>query len=599
MKIRILLLIMGLVLFSLLLGCDNDEDDDANDEGDDDTGAADDDADDSYKEPWNDEPARPIVTIASPQPGEFLDSSTFTVSGTVSGVPAENVYVNDEEVLLTGATFQTTVNFTGDRIMPVYVNALTTDMLSGGDRVVAVRGEMLDPAETIDDALFIALGDELFISLGALLDDAFAELDLGSLFEQFNPIIDFLGTTVSVTEAVIGGAALDGEFRADGVHVFGELQDITLGLQLEGLFSDEATITIGGMSLDMLMNVTVVDGTAQVSVSSIDLAHSNVTYDGSLGFLGSIGINLLLSAVEGVVELAVKLVVPDVLEGVLADLALDTTLIGFDLSLALTTVDIDAGAMITGLDMNVSLTDPAAHPWPRGSLTTAGAPPDLLTGRPSEATVFAFGLALDDDFLNRFLYSVAEADLLKLTVADPAIEPDALPLPLTAGVLGSLLSGFTSIDPSIQASIKLYPQVPPVALADQTGAIYIYLPDMRIEFYLHPTGHAPWRAMTLSMMMVFSLDLDAVDGDAFLLAVPEFVLDIKMLDNPLGDNGFIFDLLSEWLTDLVAPLINYIFGELPIDLPPLAGLEIDPLWLGTAGENLDYWTGYLGLTYVP
>lgn len=599
MKVRILLLILTLVLFSTLIGCDNDDDDD-DDSGDDDTGDADDDTDEGYKEPWNDEPDRPIVTITSPQPGEFLDSNTFTVSGSVTGAPAEKVYVNDEEVALNGATFQTTVTHNGDRIMPVYASALTADMLAGGDRVVAVRGEMADPTTIVEDALLVALGDDLFTSLGAMLDEEFTELDLSSLFEQINPIIDLLGTTVSITQLVIGGAALDGEFADDGVHVFGELQDLTLGLTIEGLLSDEATIAIGAMSLDMKMDVTLIDGAAQVTVSSIDLAHSDVTYDGSLGFLGSAGIDLLLKAVEGIIELAVKSIVPGLLEGLLADLTLDTTLIGFDLSLGLTTIDVAAGAMIAGVDFNISLTDPADHPWPNGSLTTTGATPDMLTGRPAEATEFALGLALDDDFLNRFLFGAAEADLLQLTVADPSIDPDAtLPLTLTAGVLGALLTGFASVDPSIQASVEVYPQMPPVALTDANGAMYIYLPDMRIDFYLHPAGHAPWRAMTLSTMMVFSLDLNAVDSDALLLAVPEFVLDIKMLDNPLGDSGFIFDLLSEWLTDLVAPLLNSVLGALPIDLPPLAGLEIDPLWLGTAGENLDYWTGYFGLTYVP
>ncbi|HPM77784.1 MAG TPA: hypothetical protein PK961_11870 [bacterium] len=598
MKVRILLLILGLVLFSVLIGCENEDDDD-DDSGDDDTGAADDDTDEGYQEPWNDEPERPIVTITSPQPGEFLETNTFTVSGTVTGAPAEKVYVNDEEVALNGATFQTTVTHNGDRIMPVYASALTADMLSGGDRVVAVRGEMADPAEIVEDALLVALGDELFTSLGALLDEQFTELDLSELFEPLNPVIDILGTTVSITQLVIGGAALDGEFADDGVHVFGELQDLTLGLTIEGLLSDEATITIGAMSLDMKMDVTLVDGTAQVTVSSIDLAHSDVTYDGSLGFLGSAGLDLLLKAVEGVIELAAKSIVPGLLEGLLADLTLDTTLIGFDLSLGLTTVDIAAGAMIAGVDFNISLTDPADHPWPNGSLTTTGTAPDMLTGRPADATEFALGLALNDDFLNRFLFGAAEADLLQLTVADPSIDPDALPLPLTAGVLGALLPGFASVDPSIQASVELYPMTPPVALTDANGAMFIYLPDMRIDFYLHPAGHAPWRAMTLSTMMVFSLDLNAVDGEALLLAVPEFVLDIKMLDNPLGDSGFVFNLLSEWLTDLVAPLLNSILGALPIDLPPLAGLEIDPLWLGTAGESLDYWTGYFGLTYAP
>ena len=458
MNRRLLYVLLPLICLALLAGCQErsvNVDHHAN--------ATDDDQadDDAGSTPWDNEPARPLVTIQQPTPGEFFADATAPVSGEVTGVPVTQVFVNDQPVAVQDGHFQTTVSFAADQqVLPIYVLAKTDDGRFGGDRVVAMRGEMRAPEKNIDDALRVGLGDDVFTVIGAAVAQLFQNLDLGPIFASLNPIIDFLGITVDITAATIGGAQFSGEFTDQGLHIFGELTDVTLTADVTAFGNTSTTtITIGTLSLDMLADVLFKDGSVAVTVSSINAAHSDVTYDGPLpALLGKAGTDLLLGAIEGVVELLGRDLLPNLLSQWILTAVLDTVQIGFDIHAGLTSLDIGPGAAMAGLALNVFLTDPNPEPWPYGSLFTPGAPPDMLFARPPAAQSFGVALALSANFLNRFLFSAAEAELLNFAVGDPALVNDALPLPLTAGVLAGLMPAFGDIDPdeSLVLVMKLF-----------------------------------------------------------------------------------------------------------------------------------------------
>lgn len=596
MKTTRLLLILLLIFSLFVFGCDEDNDDD----DDDDATPTDDDTDDeAYDQPWDEDLARPIVRINQPDDGEFIVGGAVTVRGTVTGEPADELLINGKPVnIVSGGQFQTTVNFSnGQTVLPIYASASTTEGAIGADRVVAIRGEMSEPEQIVEDALLLMLGDEAFPAIDTILAQALVDLDLLPLFADLNPIIDALGVTVDVTAASIGGANVEGEFTDGGMHFYAELTEVTLGTSTTFLgIPSDSSVTLASIGLDIDADVELRDGAVTVTIAGIDVSHGDVSYEGILGFLGAPITSLLLNVVEGVVELAVRLAVPGLLENVLTDLAFQTVLIGFDIEAGLTTLDIGPGAAVLGLDLNVFLTDPIAHDWPRGSLATPGLPPDPLTDRPAEAASFGLGVSLGDDLLNRIFYGVAESDLLSFSLDDTGTFDDALEVSLTAGTLAVLLPAFADVNPQIPAMVRLYPAVPPLTLPSDDGALTLVVPDMRVEFYLLPPEEDPWLALTMAAYLEFGIDMNATGDGALLFAFPIANATVQTLDNPIGEAAPVIDPIVDWLTQTVQPLLNLIFENLPIRIPEVFGVTVDPLWIGTAGENLDYWTSYIGLT---
>jgi len=558
--------------------------------------------DDAGSEPWDENPARPIVTINQPTPGEFFTEGAVTVSGTVTGLPVDEVLVNGKPVAVNGGAFHAPVSFApNEPVLPIYVSALTDTGRFGADRVAVIRGEMSEPQERIEDGLVVGLGNDIFPLIGGVVANVFDQLDLGPFFAQLNPIIDFLGIIVNVTAATVGGGSFTGEFTDDGLHIYGELTDLSLTTELttpNG--TSTTTVTIDSMSLDLVADALVYSGYVTVAINSLDVAHGRVTYEGPLPrIIGAWGTSLLLDIVEGVVEWAAQSLLPDALVDVLSSLVLDTVQIGFDIHAGLSYLEIGPGAAMAGVTLNLFLTDPNPHPWPQGSLFEAGDAPDMLTARPPEARHFGLALALSQNFLNRFLYSAAEAELLDFNVGDPAYADDPIPLPLSAGLLAGLMPGFEVVDPDTPATLHLAPMVPAIAVARDSGALTLYVPDYRVEFYLHPPDTEPWRALTMSVAVESAIDLNLDPDGAIRISLPGGVVLAQILDDPIGEGGVVTDVLADWLTQLIMPALDTILRLLPIQLPNIAGVAFDPLWLGTAGENQTFWTGYVGLEYEP
>ncbi len=524
----------------------------------------------------------------------------MTLRGTVTDLVTEQVLINDRPVPVHGGVFATTLSFPADSpVLPIYVLAIADNGSYGGDHAAVVRGTMAAPEANIENALQVGLGNDLFTVIGDAVAGAFVDLDLGPFFAGLNPIVDLFGVTVDVTAATIGGASFDGAFVTDGVLLYGELTDVVLTVDVTALGSTSTTtITLSSLSVDIHADALVYSGYVTVSINSIDVAHDGLTYDGPLSpLIGRFGVDLLLDTVEGVIEFAVQLLVPNALEDVLTSLVYDAVLLGFDIHAGLASLDIGPGAAMAGLSLNVFLTDPADHPWPHGSLFTAGDPPDMLNGRPDPALDFGFALAFSDNFLNRFLFSACEADLLTFDVGDPAVVNDPIPLTLNAGILGGLLPAFADLDPSIPASLHLSPMAPPVAVPQADGSFTLLVPDYRLDFYLYPPDAEPWLALSLTMRAAGALDLNLDDGGALRVSVPAGEIEFLLLDDPIGETAAIPTTLADWISQLLAPLLDEVLQLVPIRLPAIGDVQIDPLWLGTAGEAGNFWTGYFGMTY--
>jgi len=594
-------LLLVLIFALLLAACATDESKEEENtpapdgETDDDTTAP------PFDEPWDNPTTRPIVHITSPQPGAILPAAAVPVSGSVSGLPVEQVLINGAATAVNDqGQFTTTLSFAADDpVLPIYVSAESDDGVFGADRAVAVHGELRPPEEAVADAAFFALGDEAFTVLGALLSQTFTGLDLTPFFEPLNPIIDIGGVTLSVTTATIGGAELAGELTADGLQFTGALTDLVLETKLKiGILPEStSTITISKVGVSMLADITLIDGTATASLKNVDLFFEDVVIEPALpDFI----VNLALGAIEGIVEFALESLVPPALEDLLPALSLDTVVLGFDLELALTTLDMGLGAMSVGLDLNLFLTDLASDmPWPNGSLATPGDPPAIVTGRPPVATTFGLGWALSDDLVNRLLWVVADTGLLATSIGPEGVVSDGIALPLTAGTLALFFPGLSNIDPATPASMNLMPMMPPLALPGEDGRMTLRFPDYRVELYLHPPDRAPWLALTISADLAFAIDAEVTPDGALKLLFPAAGFTLNYLDNPLGDDASLPSALADWLTQALAPLLELIFSSLPIELPPVFGVQATPLWWGTAGPNFDFWTAYWGLAYTP
>jgi hypothetical protein len=119
-----------------------------------------------------------------------------------------------------------------------------------------------------------------------------------------------------------------------------------------------------------------------------------------------------------------------------------------------------------------------------------------------------------------------------------------------------------------------------------------------MDVYLDPADHDPWRAMQISLDLLFGVDVNVNDG-ALTLRLPALKVGFLMIDNPLNEDASLASFIFDWLPDLLGGIIDLVLSGIAIQLPDIDGLSIDPLWWGVAGENLDYWTFYFGLAYAP
>jgi hypothetical protein len=592
----IFLLISLLLFFVACSDEDEGDDDDDNDEGDDD----DDDTsgDPDYTEPWNEDLPVGEIEITMPESGAFVTTDQVVVRGVVSGGEIPEVWVNDEVVAVTGGAFQTTVAFAdGQTVLPIYVATTADAEVFGADKVTVFQGQMSPFDELLTDAMFVTLGDQALDVIGELVGGLLADLDLMPVLEPLNPIIDTESLTLSITSAAVGGSEFAGAFTDGGFGFTGALLDVNLGIEATiGVLPLTLEMTIGRFNFQGLADLLVADGAVSVAITAVDFNHEDLEVTGTLpeGV-----VDLVLGLVEGVVENVITGTLPGLLEQLLADLHVETTLIGFDLVLELSTLDIDTGALVAGLDLNASLTDPdSTLPWPRGSLYTEGAAPDLLADRPTEAAEFGLGASLGDDLLNRVLLGVADSKLLELAIGGAGTQPDAIELELNAGTLAFVFPSLGSVDPATRASLVLTPMAVPVALPAADGRLTLRVPDWRLAVYLHPEGQAEWLALEMSIDLEMALDADPTNDGALTVALPALGMHAAFLYNPLSDQAPLIDFLVDWLPELLAGLLNSVLPGLPIGLPEIGGVAIDVLYWDTLGENQDYWTAYFGLSYA-
>jgi hypothetical protein len=593
---RLLVALIALLGFALFFAAC--EEDDSNDESESPTPETDDDDDVSPppSDPWNHEPARPHVEILTPQPGAFVDSSTVEVQGRVTGASVSEVFVNDEAVDAPDGQFTTAVSFPDDQVvLPIYVLAASDEdeqMPAGAGRTIAFHGEMSPTDELVPDAALVALGNQALDVINAVLMQALSGLDLLPLLEPLNPIVDTPLLKVEITAASIGDVNVDSVFRMDGWGFTGSFNNVELGLKVTTLgIPSDITMTVAAFTFQGLFDVVVDADGARVAMYDFDLAHSGLSVDG----LPQFAVELVLDAVEGVLEYVVTNALPPALEGILAALTIDTVQLGFDLQLTLSSMGISDGIFTTGLDLNAFVVDPdPALPWPRGSLATPGAPPMWQNSRPPAAREFGFGASVADDLVNRILLLAADSQLLNLTIG----ANQTIPISLNAGTLAAIFTSLSAVDPDTPVTLALSLATPPVALAAEDGSLTLHVPDYRMDVYLDPADHDPWRAMQISLDLLFGVDVNVNDG-ALTLRLPALKVGFLMIDNPLNEDASLASFIFDWLPDLLGGIIDLVLSGIAIQLPDIDGLSIDPLWWGVAGENLDYWTFYFGLAYAP
>lgn len=596
---RIPIFLLMLVLAWSVFACSNDENDD--DENNDDPSTGDDDTTEEpdYIDPWNEDLDIATVRIVTPQPGVIVDADQVVVQGTVAGSDTEEILINGESAPVNNGAFSATVEFAdGQTVLPIYAATSPRASVFGAEKIVAYRGQLAPADEVVPDALLLALGNDALDVVGALVGELLRDIDLMPALEGLNPVVDSDALTVVITSAAIGGATFEGAFLNGGAGFSASLTDVVLGLEVTiGSLPLAIEMTIGAFNIDGLVDLLLNDGDAQVRINVLDISHSDVT---ATGALPANVIDLLLGVVEGVIENLVAGMLPDALEGILTSLNIKTTLIGFDLELGLSSMDVAAGGLVAGFDINAALTDPPADlPWPRASLRTPNAAPNIIGNRPSEAQRFGVGAAVSDDLLNRVMLGVADSGLLNLAIGGPGTHDDVIELPLDAGTLALLFSTFGSIDPTTEASLVLTVGAVPVAVPRNDGSLTLRVPDYRLEVFLHPTGSDPWRAMEISLDLAFALDANPAEGGALSIALPALSMDYGFIENPLGETAPLIEFLAGWLPELLGGLLNAVLAELPIAIPDIAGVGVDVLAWDTMGPGQDYWTAYFGLDYTP
>jgi hypothetical protein len=498
----------------------------------------------------------PVLKVTSPSRGTVQSGlADVEVRGTVtpsleSGAPVERVEVNG---------VRATVDLDGGWVARVPVGAGATMLKTvavdaeGGearDTRTVQAGNLVPLNTTVTDGITAAISDDAFARIGEMAGNLIATMDLGTMVQQMNPVVDSGGgpdclyaqafiRDLDMASANIGLIPYQG-----GLTLQAELfsLDVPLDTQYAVACLDGSTavrIRADRIFIQGDLAVTVAGGALDVSLGNITLDIDGLDIDAS-GVPGTIIDMLALdSVIQWVAPYAVELFMGPMINDALGGLAmvgpLNLDVAGRTLEMGVTPTAIEFSPVGGELRMNSRFFVQGAESAPGYIFTENGVPAmDAADG---------FQLALADDAINQLMTGFHAVGAMNMEIPHRAGHLDAL-------AVNALL--------------------PPMMSASGTdGTMKLIVGDMMVTAMAQGSAQA-----RLAFNVEVEMAMDST-GNVMKLALQPPVIHIDTTDEIPNVTGFTDDQLEAINGAVIQATMDHLLplvGAIP--LPTLAGVAL-------------------------
>jgi hypothetical protein len=455
---------------------------------------------------------------------------------------------------------------------------------------------------------------DLIPTNGRLTLDVVVQLSVSSAQDPGQIIAS---TTVAGDSDLLDWLGIDFSFDTDVINercdVWLDPTNVRVGTTVD-MALDPSTglvdVEIGALTVDLDLDGFRIDGCILGGLD--DLVG---TLDSVLGFFGLDLMDLLLSALQPVIDDALGSVLDDLevtLEEVFSSLRLSTEIPLGDAVLALdvapSTLEITPAGLRLALAGAVDpgpLPDPCISRYVTGGSRQTGLGPPAL-GEGSATYNHHLGLFVDDDFLNQVLYGAWYRGVLCFELADGADSGIDLPIPIDTSLLGLLAPGeyddlFPETKPLVMAT---RPAAPPEAFMDGDNDVDIEIDDLGLDLYAELDGRLTRVAgFDISALAGVDLVFDGTSGDlAIDLAfdpATDLYIDVGYNELKPASSEALESGIGGIVNTVVGPLLDGLTEGLAFALPSFEGIGLSGLTIGGAGPGQDFLGVYANLGVVP
>lgn len=504
---------------------------------------------------------------------------------------------------------------------------------AGLDNLEVIAQGLIPDSIPLPDPLFASQGDECgswpfdwaCIHYNLTVSNFVAGLALEQL--EVTPQNGFIDVEL-VLDVSVSSSSSPGRIEA---WVNGDLSifDLDLVDQRCNVWMDPTPITVGTSIAMNLVPVPNGSPTVNVEIASPTLAFDldGFNIDGCL--LG--GLDEFLNVIDDVlnffnVDLEALLIsaIQPALQGTLDGLldTLETTVedifsalvLSQELALGETVLTVDVAPSrlaITPAGLRLGLAgsvDPGPFPAEcvsqyvtAGSLETGTGTPTV--GEGADVYDHHLGLFVDDDFVNSLMYGLWYGGLLCVDLSDAG--GFDLPIPIDTSLLGLLAPGhYDELFPeTAPLQMKTRPEGPPIATMAGNHDIDLTVDTLGLDLYAGLDGRMT-RVVGFDIDADVGVDLD-FDGVSGMLALlidfdPATALALSVGYNELRPESSttLETGIGGIVNSFLGPLLGDLLGGIEFGLPSFAGLGLDGLAIGAAGDSGDFLGVYATLGLV-
>ncbi|HEY8515334.1 MAG TPA: hypothetical protein VIS07_07465 [Candidatus Binatia bacterium] len=568
------------------------------------------------------------VTIDTPVHGAFSQASSVTVTGHTTGVgPAgADLTINDVAVpLAPDGTFTTNVPLFPEIVFnPIAARLVRRfDGLTVHDRVVVVAGASVADGDASPNGVALRINDRGFDSIEPVAT-TLVEIDPATLVPAGTKVMEdycyaplgslCLGSvdvTISGTPppsiGPIGIAidsqtgSLDGDISledlrvtvnidsASGIPIHCELA-ITVGLTQ--IFGDYGLSPLAGqptrVDVQQIGNVVVQasDTTHITDCSGLfgDLTESLIgSAIGDVGALFANGMQDFLNTVDASGNTPIAGAIETALAGV--DIAGPVgSGLGIDLYAPFTSIDEDPVGITFAADVAATATPVPGAPDLTASYHVDESFPTFGATTPVQNLPYGIGLGISTSGFNQLLRAQIETGLLRTRIHE--IDLGGGPIPLSAALLGALLTPFSQLPPTTPIAIRVSPTLAPVltGASGPNGELgELAVAHVLVEFVQDESLPSEQVHLVLAVDARLGLQLAFQPGGIGFALSPPTAADVavSLLRNPLGVSevalqGFLPSVLAGFLPDLASALQSF-------PLPSFLGLSLSGVEVSRTG----------------
>ena len=570
--------------------------------------------------------------IDSPGQGIFTTDTSILVTGHFTKAdPAETTVTVNGVVatILPDRTWSVTVPLDAVAIVnPILAELTTTGGALQRRRVTVIVGDSIADGDVSPMGVALRLNDSGLDEVEPVIT-SLVNLDLATLLPPGTLVIDnfcyqdsFLGCLGRVDVTVSGSpppsigsfaidvdsqnGSVDGDVLLNNLFIRANVDDATgVPLHCEIDITAATTDIFGNYDLSPLdPGVTgEIDVTQNGSVNVVFGQFNDSTdCSGLLGGLVELLISLFIGDIQSLVEPAIEdflnavdgsgnTPIAGAIEVALADIEISGpigTAIGVNLETPLVDIfqDVDGITLDSDARITASTPDPAA-PDLAASYHVSETFPSFGATTPVGGLPYGLAICIGASAFNQLLKAEIESGLLITTLTE--IDLGTGPIPLTAGLLATIIPEFAGADPALPIFIDLNPVLAPF-LTGEAG------PSGELAEIVIPHLQAIVRDEMGNVFLRFvadataGLDISFGGGElAFTLGtIDSASLNVNILDNDIGTNEFFLGFLLPGLVEAAVPLLADSLGSFP--LPEFLGLELQGVEVSKNGEFMSIFT---------